>query len=91
MVRLEQILKGIQAQGKKKERERLPISINLLRKLKGVWQKDSRDGGMLWAAASLCFFGFFRSGEITIPSESAYDESAHLSFQDVQVDCKSSL
>ena len=42
---------------------------------------------MLWAAASLCFFGFLRSGEITVPSDSAYDEGAHLSFEDISVDC----
>ena len=27
-----------------------------------------------------------RSGELTIPSESSYDKSAHLSFEDVSVD-----
>ncbi len=42
---------------------------------------------MLWAAASLCFFGFFRSGEITVPSETTYDEGAYLNFEDVTVDC----
>lgn len=41
---------------------------------------------MLWAAALLCFFGFMRSGELTIPSDSSYDESAHLSFKYVSVD-----
>ena len=38
---------------------------------------------MLWA---LCFFGFFRSGEITIPSEAGFEEGAHLTFVDVTVD-----
>ena len=28
-----------------------------------------------------------RSGELTIPTASAYDEGAHLSFDDVAVDC----
>ena len=41
---------------------------------------------MLWAAALLCFFGFLRSGEITVPSDSTFDEGAHLSFKDVAVD-----
>ena len=42
---------------------------------------------MLWAAATLCFFGFLRSGEITIPSDSAFDKGAHLGFSDMTVDC----
>ena len=36
---------------------------------------------------ALCFFGFLRSGEITIPSDSAFDEGAHLAFADVSADC----
>ncbi len=40
---------------------------------------------MLWTA-SLCFFGFLRSGEITVPSDAAFDEGTHLSFSDVTVD-----
>ncbi len=41
---------------------------------------------MLWAAAALCFFGFFRLGEITVPSAEAFDMGVHLSFQDILVD-----
>ena len=41
---------------------------------------------MLWEAATLCFFGFLRSGEITIPNNSNYDPSAHLNFSDISVD-----
>ncbi len=42
MARLEQVLRGIkrvQARRAKKERERLPITLDLLKKLKGVWLK----------------------------------------------------
>ena len=38
---------------------------------------------MLWAAASLYFL---RSGAITIPTDSDYDSSTHISFTDVAVD-----
>lgn len=91
MARLEQVLKGIkiiQAKGPKRS-ERLPITPNLLAKLKEVWSSrlSKFDGQMLFAAASLCFFGFMRSGELTIPSAASYDEGAHLSFSDVAVDC----
>ena len=41
---------------------------------------------MLWAAASLCFFGFFQSGELTVPSHSAYEQRLHLSWGDVSID-----
>lgn len=33
------------------------------------------------------FLGFFRSGEITVLSESSFDEGAQLTFRDVTVDC----
>ena len=41
---------------------------------------------MLRAAASTCFFGFFRSGEITVPSRSTFDPLIHLAWGDVAVD-----
>ena len=35
---------------------------------------------------TLAFFGFLRSGEVTVPSDSAFDPAAHLTFDDVKVD-----
>ena len=48
--------------------------------LKEHWtlHKLDTDIVMLWAAASLCFFGFFKLGEITIPSLTVFDSSRHL-------------
>ena len=64
------------------------MSTKVLGKLKEAWhtapgEKDSR---VLWAAATLCFFGFLLSGEITIPSEQGFNAGAHLSFGDVSTD-----
>ena len=41
---------------------------------------------MLWAASTLCFFGFMRSGEIIVPSDTTFEDSTHLTFADVAVD-----
>ena len=92
MAKLEQVLKGIKsAQAKQGEvtPPRLPITPTLLLAMKGVWERDSftRDKAMLWAAACLCFFGFLRSGEVCIPGEKTFDNGAHLTMKDVQVDC----
>ena len=68
----------------------LPITLPILQLLHRVWSAESgggtRDDHILWAAAAMCFFRFFRSGEITIPSLAAIDQHHHLSCGDVAVD-----
>ena len=91
MARLKQVLKGIKSSQAKEgevKRPRLPITPALLLAIKGAWERESitRDKAMLWAAVALCFFGFLRSGEVCIPGEKAFDEGAHLTIRDVQVD-----
>ena len=44
------------------------------------------DDVILWATCSSCFFGYFRSGEITVPSARAFDKRVHLSWRDITVD-----
>ena len=39
----------------------------------------------MWAAAVVCFFGFFRAGEITVQLVSAYDPASNLSWGDVAI------
>ena len=41
---------------------------------------------MLWAASTITFFGFCRSGEVTVQSESKFDPQTHLCFSDIAVD-----
>ena len=89
---LEAAVKGVKAQqarsGLNKEKQRLPITPAILTKLREVWEKKNSDPDhiMLWAACCTCYFGFLRSGEITVPSHAQYDKGAHLSAGDVTVD-----
>lgn len=92
MARLEQLLRGIKrvrARQSGSNKPRLPITLPILLKLKEVWIAptfDDFDGHMLWAVAAVCFFGFFRAGELTSPTEGHYDPNTHLTFADIAVD-----
>lgn len=88
----ERVKNGVATAGKL----RLPITPQLLRGLMDAWaestsatQEQSRDRAMLRAVATMCYFGFFRSGELTIPTATSFDERRHLSWGDVAVDDKS--
>ena len=89
---LECALRGIKLKQAKsaasRPRERLPITPRILRLLKKAWEADGggRDEIMLWAACCMCFFGFLRSGEITVVSKGQYDPEANLSEGDVRLD-----
>ena len=91
MPQLEYVVKGFRrsvAQGV--GRPRLPITPCILRRLREVWllEPDRLSAVMLWAAACLCFFGFLRSGEVVVPSDSGFDPGVHLCFGDVSVDSR---
>ena len=89
MAKLEQVLKGIKATQAKgvKRTVRLPITPELFLKLKVAWTKGAgqdRDGCMLWAAA--CCGRQQHCSCAQGRSDTAYDEEAHLSVQDITAD-----
>ena len=89
--RLRLLLTGIrrvQAEsGSSQARRRLPVTPAILRRVKGLWNERPTRGEyvMPWAALTLCFFGFFRSGEITVPRNESFDPKVHLSWGDVAI------
>ena len=93
--RLDYVLKGIkrvEARGGSIPRNRLPITMDILQRLHEVWliRPGWTDGTMLWAAACVGFFGFFRAGEFTVPSAGAYDPETHLNLSDLALDSHTS-
>ena len=74
-------------QGIPQARTRLPILPTHLRQIRAIWNTSSDpDVSMWWAAVTTAFFGFFRLGEITVPSATAFDSRVHLCWGDVAVD-----
>lgn len=67
---------------------RLPITADILRRIKTLWAPNQTDFNtiMKWAALCTAFFGFFRLGEITAPSPNNYNPRVHLSYEDISVD-----
>ena len=90
MPRLQYVPRGIKSEEAKAQaqtKQRLPVTPALFMKMYSSLQSNPYDfDNMIWSASLVCFFSFMRSGEITIPSQSAYDPSVHLNFADVSVD-----
>ena len=92
MARLEYVVRGVKRLASAPTRTRLPITLTLLAQLRCSWltSQSGRDALMLWAAATMCFFGFLRAGEVVVSSDSAFDPSIHLTVKDISVDSHSS-
>ena len=88
--KLEMVLRGIKKQAAKNKppHVRLPITIEVMAKIKEVLQKvpTNEVNILFWAVCALAFFGFLRCGEFTVPSQSEYDPSTHLSLDDIAID-----
>ena len=93
MAQLEYILKGVKRKARAPVCTRLPITPGVLRRLKQAWQQSrvNRDTAMLWAATTMCFFGFLRSGEVVSPSDHTFDPALHLAYGDVALNDPSDL
>jgi hypothetical protein len=93
--RLKLVLNGIarkhQAKGTP-QKPRLPITAAILTQMYQHFssQQLSNDTRMIWAACTMCFFGFFRAGEITVPTAASFQPSQHLTWPDVSADDLSS-
>jgi len=89
--RLRLVQAGVQrlhASSSKEAKIRLPITPSILRRVKEHWTPHNSDNDivMLWAAATVCFFSFFRAGEICLTTVNSFDASQHLSWGDVAID-----
>ena len=71
---------------------RLPITIQIMRSIKAVLARDPKDYQtiMMWAACCVAFFGCLCCSEFTVPNQTSYDHTIHLSYSDVVVDSKMS-
>ena len=91
MPKLLSVLRGIksdQAKQSLQPRPRLPVTPTILSQVHKVWAQSPTEFNhiVLWGASTLCFFGFLRSGEITLTSTTNYNPTAHLSYDDNSVD-----
>ena len=89
--RLKLVQSGIQrthAQRARPPKVRMPITPGILRQMQAQWSPGASDPDviMIWAASTFCFFGFFRAGEITVPSLASFKPERHLSWGYVGVD-----
>ncbi len=89
MDRLAQLRKGLarmEAVGGRVTLVREPVKWVNMRAMHSVWRGKGERGKMLWAVACMCFFGCLRAGEALAPESGEFDEKAHLTWGDVQLE-----
>ena len=69
-------------------RTHLPVTVQILHSIRSLLSKESAsyNNTTLWTMCCLTFFGFLRVSDFTIPTESSYVPSCHLSLSDIAVD-----
>ena len=81
------LLRGIKRTVGLTSRQRLPVTMTLLRQIKEELARAPdilpSDKLMLWSAFTLAFYGFLRSSEFTAPSATQFNQLVHLSNTDV--------
>ena len=84
-LRLERVLRGIKRSQGISTRERLPVTLTVISRIRAVLNFECYDDVLFWVACCTGFFGFLRSGEFTTP-HSRFDSRIHLALADVQID-----
>ena len=91
MQKLQMVLSGVQRvlSLSRNPRTRLPISQPLFRQLRTFWlqQTSSYEHIMLWVVCCVCFFGFFRLGELIPASDTADNASRQVQLSNLAADC----
>jgi len=89
------LLRGIKRTNGLSSRCQLPITMSVMRQLKGALAAEpqfaSQDKLMLWSAFTLAFFGFLHSSEFTSPSTSYFNSLVHLSHSVISFTMQGSL
>ena len=67
-------------EGLQQQRIRLPLTVTMLERIHVALNECIRE--LVWAVASVDFFGFFHLGELLLDSGSAYTQSTHSSWGD---------
>ena len=68
-------------------RVRLPITAQVLRRIKGALECSAHpEKELLWAVSCTAFFGFFRLGELLLSSAANFNPRLHLAWGDMAVD-----
>ena len=84
-LRLERVLRGIKRTQRHGQRQRLPITFSVLRRIHGILNLSIFDDALFWAACCTGFYGFLRSGEFTTKTKT-FDPETNLALSDIKVD-----